>query len=447
MSAGELSEYGRDGIMGWRRPKPTMADKVVLVVGGGGREHALCMELKQSSHVRELHCAPGNAGTSFLATNHPVAATDIDGLIHLASILDADLVVAGPEAPLCAALADCLESIGIPCFGPIAKLANLEGSKLHAKQVMRDANVPTAAFHVLSDGSDIEAALDDFAGNPWVVKRDVLAGGKGVVVTQDRNEARAFIQHSIQSDGQVLLEDFLPGEEASMLVIMDGSGFVCLPASQDHKRAYDGDEGPNTGGMGAYCPAPVVTDTVRQKTIDTIIKPMHNYLLSTGTPYRGVLYVGLMIPKSGEPNVVEFNVRFGDPECQITLPLIKTDVFELLEAASNDRLAELQVEFHDFFAATVVLAAEGYPESPVKGRLIHGVTQEFIQSAETTAWVNHAGTGFDSNGNLISTGGRVLSCSASGPSLEESVRLAYELIESIELDGSHYRKDIAFRAL
>ena len=424
-----------------------MADKVVLVVGGGGREHALCMELKQSKHVAELHCAPGNAGTSFLAKNHSISATDIEGLMELAKTLEADLVVVGPEAPLCAELADRLSELEIPCFGPIGTLAHLEGSKLHAKQVMQDANVPTAAFHVLSKSSDIEAALDDFSGNPWVVKRDVLAGGKGVVVTSQRNEARSFIDQSIHTDGQVLLEDFLPGEEASMLVIMDGSGYVCLPASQDHKRAFNGDEGPNTGGMGAYCPAPVVTDTVRQKTIETIIEPMHKYLIASGTPYRGVLYVGLMIPESGEPSVVEFNVRFGDPECQITLPLIKTDVFEILEAAATDRLAELDIEFHDHFATSVVLAAEGYPESPVKGRLIHGVSQEAIHADGATAWVNHAGTGFNAEGQLISTGGRVLSCSASGPTLEASVKLAYALIETIELEGSHYRTDIAFRAL
>lgn len=424
-----------------------MAGKVVLVVGGGGREHALCMELGRSPHVAELHCSPGNAGTSYLATNHSISATDIDGLLHLAKSLSTDLVVAGPEAPLCASLADRLAQAGIPCFGPVAQLANLEGSKLHAKQVMRAANVPTAAFHVLSKDSDIDAALDDFSGNPWVVKRDVLAGGKGVVVTQNRQEALEFIQTSIESDGQVLLEDFLPGEEASMLVIMDASGYVCLPASQDHKRAYDGDEGPNTGGMGAYCPAPVVTDAIRQITIDTIIEPMHQYLLSNGTPYRGVLYVGLMIPESGEPNVVEFNVRFGDPECQITLPLIKNDVFEVLEAAALDRLSELDVEFHHLFATTVVLAAEGYPQSPVKGRLIHGALQKVLQSGEATAWVNHAGTDFDGQGQLISTGGRVLSCSASAPTLEASVKLAYELIESIDLEGSHYRNDIAFRAL
>ena len=424
-----------------------MAGKVVLVVGGGGREHALCMGLKRSSHVAELHCSPGNAGTAQLATNHLISATDIEGLLILAKTIAADLVVAGPEAPLCASLADRLALIGIPCFGPVAKLANLEGSKLHAKQVMRAANVPTAAFHVLSKTSDIEAALDDFSGNPWVVKRDVLAGGKGVVVTLDRGEARSFIQASIESDGQVLLEDFLPGEEASMLVVMDGSGYVCLPASQDHKRAYDGDEGPNTGGMGAYCPAPVVTEAIRQTTIETIIEPMHRYLRSSGTPYRGVLYVGLMIPDSGEPNVVEFNVRFGDPECQITLPLLKTDLFEVLEAAACDRLSELKVEFHDLFATTVVLAAEGYPQSPVKGRPIHGAVESVLQSGDATAWVNHAGTGFDDQGQLVSTGGRVLTCSASAPTLEASVRLAYELIESIHLEGSHYRSDIAFRAL
>ncbi len=424
-----------------------MAGKVVLVVGGGGREHALCMELNRSPHVAELHCSPGNAGTLHLATNHSISATDIDGLLNLAKSIGADLVVAGPEAPLCASLADRLEQVGIPCFGPVAKLANLEGSKLHAKQVMRAANVPTAAFHVLSSSSDIDAALDDFSGNPWVVKRDVLAGGKGVVVTQNRQEALEFIQSSIESDGQVLLEDFLPGEEASMLVIMDGSGYVCLPASQDHKRAYDGDEGPNTGGMGAYCPAPVVTDAIRQTTIETIIEPMHRYLLSGETPYRGVLYVGLMIPESGEPNVVEFNVRFGDPECQITLPLVKTDVFEVLEAAALDRLSELDVEFHNLFATTVVLAAEGYPQSPVKGRLIHGTEQKVLQSSGVGAWVNHAGTSYDEQGRLISTGGRVLSCSAAAPTLEASVKLAYELIESIELEGSHYRSDIAFRAL
>jgi len=264
-----------------------MTNSNVLVVGGGGREHALCMALATSSQVESVHCAPGNAGTSELATNHPVAASDVSALVDLATSLDASLVVVGPEAPLCDALADRLAASGIPCFGPVQALAELEGSKLHAKQVMRTAGVPTAAFHVLDSTSDVDAALDEFSGQPWVVKRDVLAGGKGVVVTSDRSEAKAFIDASIRSDGKVLLEAFLEGEEASMLVVMDGSGYVCLPPSQDHKRAFNGDEGPNTGGMGAYCPAPVATPAVIARAEAEIVKPMHDYLSSQETPYRG----------------------------------------------------------------------------------------------------------------------------------------------------------------
>jgi len=424
-----------------------MAGSVVLVVGSGGREHSICKQLSLSQLVSEIHCSPGNAGTIGLATNHSVSADDVSGLVELAKSLRADLVVTGPEAPLCRGLADALSVVNIPCFGPVAKLANLEGSKLHAKQVMDSAGVPTAAFHVLDGDSDIDAALDDFSGNPWVVKRDVLAGGKGVVVTSDRSEAETFIASSITSDGKVLLEDFLLGEEASMLVVMDGTGFVTLPCSQDHKRAYDGDLGPNTGGMGAYCPAPVVTESVYQKTIERIIEPMHTYLSSQEIPYRGVLFVGLMITQSGDPYVVEFNVRFGDPECQITLPLISSDFYTLLHSAATDGLSEQQVTFFDKQALTVVLAAEGYPSSPVKGRIISGLSGEVIQTPKGDGWVNFAGVGLDGNGNYISTGGRVLSCSALAETLEDAKNLAYQLISKIELEGSHYRTDIGHRAL
>jgi len=424
-----------------------MAGSVVLVVGSGGREHSICKQLSLSQLVSEIHCSPGNAGTIGLATNHSVSADDVSGLVELAKRLRADLVVTGPEAPLCRGLADALSVVNIPCFGPVAKLANLEGSKLHAKQVMDSAGVPTAAFHVLDGDSDIDAALNDFSGNPWVVKRDVLAGGKGVVVTSDRSEAKTFIASSITSDGKVLLEDFLPGEEASMLVVMDGTGFVTLPCSQDHKRAYDGDLGPNTGGMGAYCPAPVVTESVYQKTIERIIEPMHTYLSSQEIPYRGVLFVGLMITQSGDPYVVEFNVRFGDPECQITLPLISSDFYTLLHSAATDGLSEQQVTFFDKQALTVVLAAEGYPSSPVKGRLISGLSGEVIQTPKGDGWVNFGGVELDGNGNYISTGGRVLSCSALAETLEDAKNLAYQLISKIELEGSHYRTDIGHRAL
>ena len=420
-----------------------MGPKSVLVIGGGGREHSLCLELSKSPNVSEVHCCPGNAGTSLIATNHIISISDIQSVVSLAQKLDVDLVVVGPEAPLCDGLADELSNSGIPCFGPTSKLANLEGSKLYAKEVMSLVGVPTASFHILSKDSDIDAALDDFADNPWVVKRDVLAGGKGVVVTSDRLEAKRFIEQSIITDEKVLLEAFLPGEEASMLVVMDGSDFVCLPASQDHKRAYDGDKGPNTGGMGAYCPAPVVTDEVKNRTISRIVKPMHQYLSNLAIPYRGVLYVGLMITESGDPNVVEFNVRFGDPECQITLPLIKSDIFELLYSSSTDKLSSIDVNFSDKHTLTVVLAAEGYPSNPVKGRVIRGLEQQ----ENSNSWINHAGTGFNEKGEVISTGGRVLSCSAVGDSLGEAAKNAYELLNMVELEGSHHRTDIGFRAL
>ena len=424
-----------------------MAGSVVLVVGSGGREHSICKQLASSQSVSEIHCSPGNAGTLKFATNHSVSATDVAAMVELATSLGANLVVAGPEAPLCDGLADALSAVNIPCFGPVAKLAHLEGSKLHAKQVMRVAGVPTADFHVLDSDSDIDAALDDFAANPWGVKRDVLAGGKGVVVTSDRAEAKSFITSSITSDGKVLLEDFLPGEEASMLVVMDGTDFVTLPCSQDHKRAYDGDLGPNTGGMGAYCPAPVITEQVHQRAIERIVEPMHKYLSSQETPYRGVLFIGLMITESGDPNVVEFNVRFGDPECQITLPLISSDLYTLLHSAATDGLFEQETTFYDKQALTVVLAAEGYPASPVKGRLINGLSEETIHTSEGDMWINFAGVGLDDNGDYISTGGRVLSCSALAETLEEAKNLAYQLISKIELEGSHYRTDIGHRAL
>ncbi len=416
-----------------------MAQMSVLVVGGGGREHALCLGLDRSESIGEIHCAPGNAGTAELATNH--AFSEVADLIHLAFQLDVDFVVAGPEAPLCEGLADQLANMDIPCFGPVAALARLEGSKLHAKQVMQANGVPTAAFHLLDSKSDIDAALDDFSGSPWVVKRDVLAGGKGVVVTEDRVEAKEFILDSIASDGQVVLEDFLPGEEASMLVVMDESGYVCLPASQDHKREFEGDNGRNTGGMGAYAPAPVYTEEVRSKTIERIVEPMHRDLANRRKPYRGVLYVGLMIDAVGDPYVVEFNVRFGDPECQITIPLIASDLGQMLHAAASGNLSEQEVTFHNKHALTVVLAAENYPGSVEKGRAINN-----LPLASPDSWVNHAGTTL-ANEQLVSNGGRVISCTGIGDDLGEAAAKAYALIEKIELAGSHYRRDIGHRAL
>ena len=311
---------------------------------------------------------------------------------------------------------------------------------------MQKVGVPTAGFDVLDSQSDIEEMLEKYSEHPFVIKRDVLAGGKGVVVTSSVSEAREFIGYSIEQDGRVLLEEFLPGEEASMLVIMDGSGFVCLPASQDHKRAYDGDQGPNTGGMGAYCPAPVVTDEIKSQVVEEIVAPMHKHLSSLDTPYRGVLYVGLMIDDSGQPNVVEFNVRFGDPECQITLPLIKTDLFKILQAAAIDELADIDVDFYNAHTVTVVLASQGYPASPIKGLPITGISATGDVTGMGSSWINHAGTKL-LDGKLVSSGGRVLSCTAMESSLEKAVQSAYGLISKISLEGSHYRTDIGAKAM
>ena len=437
---------GREGIMRCRWTPFSMEGASVLVVGGGGREHALCLALNESSHVAALHCAPGNAGTALVATNHQVGHGEKD-LLPLMKSLGVTLVVVGPEAPLCEGLADACARENIACFGPVAALAHLEGSKIHAKQTMQAAGVPTADYRRLDASSDVDAALDAFAGQPWVVKRDVLAGGKGVLVTEDRTEASAFIQSSIETDGFVLLEAFLPGEEASMLVVMDATAYRTLPASQDHKRAYDGDAGPNTGGMGAYCPAPVVSEAVHARVVERIVEPMHRHLSAQAVPYRGVLFIGLMIDAAGDPYVVEFNVRFGDPECQVTLPLLHTDLFSLLHAAATDRLHEVDLDVSDETAVTVVLASEGYPASPVKGRPLDGLAACVAGSEYGSAWVNFAGVGVDESAAYIANGGRVLSTTAKGASLESARAKAYEMMDQIQLEGGHFRTDIAHRAL
>ena len=418
--------------------------RIVLVVGGGGREHALTIGLLESPVVSAVHVAPGNAGTASVATNHAVSAGDVDGQVALAQSLDADLVVVGPEAPLVSGLSDALRAVGIPSFGPHAAGAMLEGSKDFAKQVMLDISIPTAGVQHLTETTDLDEAVDCW-GPPWVVKRDVLAGGKGVVVTEDRTEALDFIQSSIKSDGMVLLEEFLAGEEASMLVMMDESGFVALPCSQDHKRVGEGDAGLNTGGMGAYAPAPVATEAVRARAISEIVEPMHEHLSSQDTPYRGCLYVGLMIDETGAPSVVEYNVRFGDPETQVTVPLIASDLYELLLAVAEGRLADSMPTFSTDHALTVVLAAEGYPGPPAKGRSITGDISDYVDS-DGRAFIHHAGTGII-DGKLVSTGGRVLASTGIASSLSEARNLAYQKLSDVQLEGSHFRRDIGHRAL
>jgi phosphoribosylamine--glycine ligase len=379
-----------------------------------------------------------------IATNHNVSAGDINRQVTLAQSLGVELVVIGPEAPLVGGLSDALRAVGIPSFGPHADGAMLEGSKEFAKQVMLDLNIPTADVQHLTAETDLDEAVDRW-GAPWVVKRDVLAGGKGVVVTEDRAEALGFIHQSIQTDGMVLLEEFLDGEEASMLVMMDESGFVALPCSQDHKRVGEGDLGLNTGGMGAYAPAPVATEAVRARAISEIVEPMHAHLSSLEPPYRGCLYVGLMIDAEGAPSVVEYNVRFGDPETQVTVPLISSDLCELLLAVAEGRLAGSMPTFSTHHALTVVLAAEGYPGPPVKGRSITGDLSDYVDS-NGRAFIHHAGTGII-DGELVSTGGRVLASTGISTSLSEAREIAYLKLSDVQLEGAHFRRDIGYKAL
>jgi len=415
-----------------------------LVIGGGGREHALTIGLLESPLVEEVHVAPGNAGTAQIGTNHTLSSSDVEGLVNLAIELEVDLVVVGPEGPLVDGIADRLTREGIPCFGPHAAGARLEGSKEYAKNVMLDLGVPTGAVRRLESMEAAREAIDE-SGPIWVIKRDVLAGGKGVTVTSERSDALKAIAEGLELDGFVLLEEFLVGEEASMLVIMDESGFVCLPASQDHKRVGEGDAGPNTGGMGAYAPAPVVTAEVEQRVITEIVEPMHRWLISGEDPYRGCLYVGLMIDEQGAPSVVEFNVRFGDPETQVTIPLISSDLFELLQAAASGRLRDVSAQFHDRHALSVVLASAGYP-GPVRTDL--PITGTLHPEESAGDWiVHHAATSMGADGSLRSSGGRVLAVTGISDTLEKAARIAYQRLDEIHLEGAHFRRDIGYRAL
>ena len=421
-----------------------MTGMEVLVVGGGGREHALALGLSQSNSVSAVHCTPGNAGTSMVGTNHGVSVNDIEGIVHLANELGVSLVVVGPEAPLVAGLSDRLRQESIPSFGPHSGGALLEGSKIHAKTIMESLGVPTGRFEKIDEIESIEGRLDSF-DPPWVIKRDVLAGGKGVVVTSSRQEAHEALRIGIESDGFVLMEEHLSGEEASVLVIMDESGYVMLPASQDHKRVGNNDVGPNTGGMGAYAPAPVATPSVLARAREEIVEPMHHHLRNSETPYRGCLYVGLMIDEEGAPSVVEFNVRLGDPEAQVTIPLFQSDLGLVLLAVAEGNLAEIEVEFKQLHAATVVLASEGYPGNVSSGRVIEGWDAE-IDEGQVLGFAHLAGVMTGESGKLISKGGRVLSATGIAPSLSEALAASYQIIEGITLEGSHYREDIGFRA-
>ncbi|MDR8407725.1 phosphoribosylamine--glycine ligase [Nonomuraea sp. 3-1Str] len=403
----------------------------VLVIGSGGREHALCRSLKLDPQVTDLHCAPGNPGIEEVATLHAVTPTDPEQVADLATRLGADLVVVGPEAPLVAGVGDAVRAAGIPCFGPSGDAAMIEGSKSFAKDVMAAAGVPTARARTCSTPEEAAAALDEF-GAPYVVKDDGLAAGKGVVVTGDRDHA---LEHARACE-RVVVEEFLDGPEVSLFALCDGTTAVALQPAQDFKRAYDGDQGPNTGGMGAYTPLPWAPEGLTEQVMREVVHPTIGELARRGLPYQGVLYVGLALTAKG-PKVVEFNARFGDPEAQVLLDRLETPLGALLLACATGTLAEHAAPtFREGSAVTVVVAAEGYPEAPVKGDPIKGL------EPTDDAYVIHAGTR-RVDGEVVSDGGRVLSVVGTGPDQRTARRHAYDLVARIELRGSFHRTDIA----
>ena len=418
----------------------------ILVVGSGAREHAIARALTADSTPHEVLVAPGNPGTALIATNLPVDPLDPDAVTSLAVEQGVELVVVGPEAPLVAGVADAVRAAGIPCFGPGAAAARLEGSKAFAKEVMASAGVPTAMAYVCTTLEEVARALDAF-GAPYVVKDDGLAAGKGVVVTQDRDEAlahaRACLSRTVTPDGErpaVVIEEFLDGPEVSLFCICDGTDAVPLAPAQDFKRLGDGDSGPNTGGMGAYSPLPWAPEDLVDEVMERVARPVVAEMARRGTPFVGVLYVGLALTSRGL-RVVEFNARFGDPETQVVLARLESSLAQLLHAAATGTLADVPApKWRDKSAVTVVLASSGYPGPCRSGDVIEGV-----QAAEELPGVHvlHAGCATDATGALVSAGGRVLSVVGVGADQEEARERAYAGVARITLAGSQHRTDIA----
>ena len=421
----------------------------VLIVGGGGREHALAWKAAQSPHVNKIFVAPGNAGSAMEpgVENVPIEASDVVALRYFAQEHGVALTIIGPEAPLVDGIVDQFESVGLKCFGPTQAAARLEGSKSFCKDFLSRHGIPTAAYETFSD---IPKAEDYIASmeTPIVVKADGLAAGKGVVIAQTREEALTAVREMLSGEAfgkageRVVVEEFLTGEEASFIVMADGSHVLALATSQDHKARDDGDKGPNTGGMGAYSPAPVVTPEIHQRIMREVIQPTLDGMAKDGTPYTGFLYAGLMIAKDGTPKVLEFNCRLGDPETQPIMLRLKSDLVELCTAAVENRLDQIQAEWDPRPALAVVMAASGYPGDYRKGDIIHGLPKTEPDDAK----IFQAGTRFH-DGETVTSGGRVLCACALGDNVLEAQHKAYELASGIHWQGAFYRKDIGFKAI
>lgn len=420
----------------------------VLVIGQGGREHALVWKLAQSPKIEKLYAAPGNPGIAELAECIDIQATDVEKLLAFAKEQNIDLTVVGPEAPLMEGIVDRFQAAGMKIFGPTAAAARLEGSKVFTKNLLKKYNIPTADYESFDN---MESAIDYVKrytdqGKPVVVKADGLAAGKGVIIAQDFAEARAAVEaimkdHSFGDAGnQVVIEECLTGEEVSFFAVSDGTNYIPLLSAQDHKRIFDNDEGPNTGGMGAYCSPPVFTPELHKFVLDEVIEPVIKAMQSEGHPYQGVLYAGLMITPDG-PKVLEFNARFGDPETQVLMPMIKSDIYPLFEMAADGRLNDYRVELNTGNCVCVVLASQGYPGSYEKGKIING-----LHDLDQDSMVFHAGTTIKDN-HIITNGGRVLGVVASGPNIPEAIHKVYNQVEKIHFEGMQYRKDIGRKAL
>ena len=419
----------------------------VLVIGGGGREHALVWKIAQSPLVTQVFCAPGNPGTANLAVNVPIKVEEIDKLLGFAKSEGIDLAVVGPELPLSLGIVDLFREYGVKIFGPSRAAARIEASKAFSKDLMKKYNIPTAAYGVFTQIPEAEAFIRQ-TGAPIVVKADGLAAGKGVIIAQTENEAIDAVKEMLSGNAfgdagsRVVIEEFLVGEEASFLAITDGKHVIPLASAQDHKAIFDGDQGPNTGGMGAYSPAPVVTPEVHQKAMEQVVQRAVDGMAAEGCAYQGILYAGLMV-NNGEVKTLEFNARFGDPECQPLLMRMKSDLVPLLMAVAEGDLSGKDIEWHDQAAICVVLAAEGYPGDYPKGDVIAG-----IEAAEAVGdlTVFHAGTA-ENDGHLVTAGGRVLGVTARDNSVAAAIERVYQGVSKISWRGMQHRTDIGQKAL
>lgn len=419
----------------------------VLVVGGGGREHALVRKIKESKKVDEVFCTPGNGGISYDAKCFDVAATDIDGVVNLAKEIKADLVVVAPDDPLVAGMVDALNEAGFKTFGPRANAAIIEGSKVFSKELMQKYNIPTAEYKVFDNAEEAIEYIKERNEFPTVIKADGLALGKGVIIPENLEDAIAGVKEIMEdkifgaSGNNIVVEEFLTGPEVSVLAFTDGKCVKPMVSSMDHKRALDGDKGLNTGGMGTVSPNPYYTQEVAKECMDKIFMPTINAMNNEGRTFKGCLYFGLMITPKG-PKVIEYNCRFGDPETQVVLPRLKTDIVDIFEAIDNETLSDLDVEWSDDACACVIMASGGYPKSYPKGIEITGLSNGQLDGVT----VYHAGTKLQDN-KLVTSGGRVLGITALGDTLENALKKSYDAVEKIHFEGAHYRRDIGKRAL